>query len=174
MGIAITVYLNLVEVNPVHSAYDEDSELNDDKYVEFYDNPDFPGRISPFKGRPVVYEYSKSSDISISMPYSTYNAWREQLAMIAGYTPVLCPDRNRLRHDAAVWAAGSGPFYELINFSDCEGTIGTDVAKKLVGDFVKYRSVAEHYMSPLELNKYDNLCSMCEYAVKYNGALKFH
>jgi hypothetical protein len=36
------------------------------------------------------------------------------------------------------------PFYELINFSDCEGIIGPEVSTKLYNDFVKFEVVAKN------------------------------
>lgn len=34
------------------------------------------------------------------------------------------------------------PFYELIFFSDCEGTIGYEICKKLYGDFVEFDKIS--------------------------------
>lgn len=44
----------------------------------------------------------------------------------------------------AVWngKANGEAFVELINFSDCEGVIGAEVAKKLAADFAAYQDKA--------------------------------
>jgi hypothetical protein len=65
--------------------------------------------------------------------YSGYNIWRDWLAGISGWgTAERC------------WAGKQteGPFYELINFSDCEGVIGPIVAAKLAKDFEEFADKA--------------------------------
>lgn len=175
MGIAVTVYLDLVETVPTRNAYDEDGELNDSKYIDFYNNPDYPDRIEPIKGNPAIYTYTASDPNSqVRLSYHGYNNWRERLAVVGGYPVAMCSYRNILRHDAGAILKGAGPFYELINFSDCEGTLGPTVAKKLAGDFVKYQVVAERLMASSELVTYNKFRIMFEQAASRNGALKFH
>lgn len=77
---------------------------------------------------------------SIQMSYSTYNDWREILAQAAGYPLMSYKDMKHSEvvkhsHCAGAWEATAGPFWELINFSDCEGIIGTQTSKKLAKDF---------------------------------------
>lgn len=63
--------------------------------------------------------------------YSGYNAWREWLAKtIHGVTPQTIWDNP----DQYI----GKPFYELIEFSDCEGTIGPKISAKLAEDFRNY------------------------------------
>lgn len=70
--------------------------------------------------------------------YSGYNVWRNQLAILAGY--------ESARH---VWEhIDIGPFYEIINFSDCEGVICAKNSKKLHGDFLKFAEAAEKHEDP--------------------------
>lgn len=81
--------------------------------------------------------------------YSGYNAWREQLAELAGYPaqPANFGDAVRGRppkeHSAGAWSATSGPFWELINFSDCEGVIGPRTSAKLAKDFADHQAKAD-------------------------------
>lgn len=68
--------------------------------------------------------------------YSSYNRWRDELAKMAGY---------KSAEDA--WAEedggrDSGPFWELINFSDCEGHIGPITSAKLAKDFAEHEGGA--------------------------------
>jgi hypothetical protein len=60
--------------------------------------------------------------------YSSYNSWRR----------ALCEAIHGV-NDAEFWKDEENyigkPFYELINFSDCEGQIGPKVAEKLYQDF---------------------------------------
>lgn len=48
-----------------------------------------------------------------------------------------------MRHDATCWQGATGPFSELINFSDCEGVIGPKTAAKLARDFAAFEAQAE-------------------------------
>jgi hypothetical protein len=62
--------------------------------------------------------------------YSGYNWWREQLSKFGlDRTPESVWSNKRL--------AGS-PFVELIDFSDCEGSIGPQTSAKLFDDFLAY------------------------------------
>lgn len=54
--------------------------------------------------------------------------------------------RTRTGHDVGAWHSGGGPFFELIHFSDCEGTIGPVVSKKLAEDFAKYQKAADSFI----------------------------
>ena len=63
--------------------------------------------------------------------YSYYNQWRNQLAEVAGFSSA---------KDA--WEANGGPFWELINFSDCDGVIGPTISAKLNMDFILFRDKA--------------------------------
>jgi len=60
--------------------------------------------------------------------YSSYNSWRR----------ALCEAIHGV-NDSEFWKDEENyigqPFYELINFSDCEGQIGPKVAEKLYQDF---------------------------------------
>jgi hypothetical protein len=75
--------------------------------------------------------------------YSGYNDWRNWLAQRAGWPSA--PD---------LWKAkpATGPFVELINFSDCEGLIGPRVSKKLLHDFEQNcHTIAKDYNGQLYL-----------------------
>jgi hypothetical protein len=64
--------------------------------------------------------------------YSGYNIFRERLSQAAlGVAPIALwndPDSYRFR-----------AFFELINFSDCEGQLGPEVCAKLARDFAEQR-----------------------------------
>jgi hypothetical protein len=60
--------------------------------------------------------------------YGAYNIWRDQLAQLVGH-----------KDAAAVWASPKpGPFIELINNADNEGTIGPKTSAKLARDFAEW------------------------------------
>ncbi len=75
------------------------------------------------------------------------------------------------------------PFYELINFSDCEGNFGPKVSEKLHKDFLDnkeqfYKMVKKYVKHSMGLDKhyiklYDNFTKGFEIASK-GGVLNFH
>ncbi len=77
--------------------------------------------------------------------YGGYNKWRNELAKLAGYPQRPLVDRRGVRelHAQGAWETDSGPFWELINFSDCEGSIGPKTSAKLAKDFAEHQTKAE-------------------------------
>lgn len=123
MGLDISYYSELV-VDPT-AAVDEEGNPEDwDNCHKFYRNPDFPGRADDIDPA-VVYRGLMDGDFRAGS-YGGYNQWRDALARLIGQPSA-----------QAVWDSKeqSGPFFELIHFSDCEGTIGTAVSAKLAKDF---------------------------------------
>jgi len=145
MGLDISIYRKLTKI-PAVIDRDSGEPLNPKtrkpltgNVVELYPNPSFPGREKPFKKG--VYRYQGYHDFRAGS-YGGYNEWREKLAKLAGY-PTVEHERFGVkcqRHDAGAWATKKGPFIELINFSDCEGVIGSTVAKKLAKDFANFQT----------------------------------
>jgi len=133
MGLDITAYKKLSKIEkpeldrdgyPVR--WDTEVQLRTD-----YTEKDFPGRTEGLE-HVAVYSYAEEHRFRAGS-YSGYNSWRNELAKLAGYTSA---DDCWNNHT-------SGPFYELINFSDCEGVIGPVVSAKLAKDFADYREKAE-------------------------------
>lgn len=115
--------------------------------LRVYANNDFPGRADGLEDRGVYSaEYSMGFRAG---SYRGYNAWREELAKLAGYSAVPVDRYNtgkvEMRHDYGAWQAESGPFLELIEFSDCEGTIGSTVSAKLAKDFADWDERAKQH-----------------------------
>lgn len=160
MGLDVSVYSKLEEVTNEIGFY-EDGEVKDG-FVCLYDNNSFEGRILPQKDRS-AYRYDNNADgvYIIGIGYGRYNAWRNQLAVMAGYGS-----------DEDAFNADSGDFWELINFSDCEGTIGTYAAKKLLADFEKHQQKAD-VIGGFFLDMYNEFKKACEIASD-NGAIVFH
>jgi hypothetical protein len=130
MGLDITAHRQLTELP------------NGD--LEFYVNPDFPGREGQVKSD-CAYKAEDSQHV-ISRSYSGYGVLREILARISGWQAIPYTSyygEESLRHAASAWAAKEGPFWEIIHFSDCEGTIGAPACAKLLGDFEKFAEAAE-------------------------------
>lgn len=173
MGLDATAYGQLVKI--------ENPQLDEDGYfegngVQFYENTDFPGRMEGIKGKPAAYVCGEILDC-FSGGYSGYNGWREELARLAGYPAA--PVRpavfmaEQMRHDHGAYLAGSGPFYELIYFTDCDGTIGPIVSAKLAKDFAEFQAIADAHPSEVFRARYADWRAGFELAAQ-GGAVKFH
>lgn len=142
MGLDITAYSKLVEAPDAER--DSDGELVDyDNHTTFYSNEAFPGRT---QGLTEGMAYRTDGECSgLSTGYGTYNAWREELAKLAGYPVEMREQYGRQveSYCAACWGGDQGPFAEQINFSDCEGTIGPVVSAKLAKDYAEFAEKAE-------------------------------
>jgi hypothetical protein len=67
--------------------------------------------------------------------YIGYMHWREAVARAAGYPAVDNAELRHAPHLTGAWESTDGPLWELLCFSDCEGTIGPVVSAKLAADF---------------------------------------
>jgi hypothetical protein len=180
MGLDITAYRKLTKLDVV---FDADGEPIDpqtrepvDDYMKVYANSDFPGRAEGLEDR-AIYSYEEA-DSCLSLGYGGYNGWREALAKMAGYPLTEYEGQFGSRekaHAAACWGDGeTGPFAELINFTDCDGTIGPVVAAKLARDFAEWDERAKAVGEPHYFYRiYAELRKGVEMAAD-GGALRFH
>jgi hypothetical protein len=162
MGLDITAYRKL------ETAPDADPDNYDYETVcRIYDGMEtnFPGRITGVK--PGLYHFANQFGFRAGS-YGGYNVWRDQLAKLAGNTGA-----------EQVWNRGvpGSAFYELINFSDCEGVIGPVVAAKLLRDFIEYEQRAEEFARANDdkyfLERYQHWKLAFEMAAD-GGAVDFH
>ena len=79
-------------------------------------------------------EYSETHSFRAGS-YSGYSAWRDWLGktFLEENADSIWKNYEEMEKDHL-------PFIELINFSDCEGTIGPNVSMKLYEDFYRYSS----------------------------------
>jgi len=172
MGLDATAYgrLTLVE-NPV---LDEDGYPEGGSQRSFWENPDFPGRMAGIEGRPAVYEYEVTADF-FHGGYGRYNGVRELLAKLAGYPAIEVEQYGQKyqRHDEGAFRAGAGPFYEMICFSDCEGTIGPVACAKLAADFAAHQTEADAHENEYFRSCYAMWRAGFELAAD-GGAVHFH
>lgn len=131
MGLDVTAYNNLEYVEPLD--WDRYEDLYDlDKDVTYLQvNPHFPdSSVGVVEG---IYRVTEASERFgwHAGSYSGYNRFRERLAESVGYWPSDCWEDPESYMDK--------PFYELVNFSDCQGTLGTEACKSLYQDFVENR-----------------------------------
>jgi hypothetical protein len=105
--------------------------------------------------------------------YSGYFAWREGLAQRA-----LGVSAMKVGEYPSLFV--NQPFFELIYFSDCEGTIGPEAASDLAGDFGALRAkiAARPLADPEEeawfMEVYDQFQCAFERAARGGGLVKFH
>jgi hypothetical protein len=95
--------------------------------------------------KPGLYEYTERSEKHgfSAGSYSYYNGWRRRLCQFAhGVDPEEVWNNPR-RHRGK-------PFVELIDFSDCDGRIGTQVSAKLARDFRDHHKRAADYATTIE------------------------
>lgn len=182
MGLDITAYRGLKKLDVV---FDFDGEpINPktresiDDYVKVYVNGDFPGRAEGLEDR-AIYSYEEA-EACYSSGYGSYNVWRNALARMAGYPLTKYKTGfggTNESHAAACWDPGgaTGPFSELINFTDCDGTIGPVVAAKLLRDFEEWeeRAKALSDAPPYFFERYAGLLSGLRLAAA-GGCLRFH
>ena len=156
MGLDVTAYKNIEMANG-NEAFDETGELKcEEDWFQLYLNPHYSERASEIKDEH-AYKAEDSYHFRAGS-YGGYNHWRNMLAKLAGYTESTFFERGaeRKSHAATVWQNPvPGPFMEIINFSDCEGTIGTKISKKLADDFANYQTLAEELKDEVFLEKYN-------------------
>lgn len=162
MGLDVRAYSDL-KITHAHP-YDADGNRLDDVEVVFYKNPAFPDQFDN------LVEYTGYDGKSISgpsYPYSAHGRWRETLAKLAGYAYT----GGNYPHATSCWNGATGPFSELINFSDCEGAIGPLTSLKLLEDFVRFDDRAKEIGGEF-YNNYVKWHAVFEHASR-NGAVYF-
>lgn len=113
------------------------------------------------------YDISESDGTAFRAgSYGGYNEWRDDLS------------RSVLGVRASVvWETPMGyqglPFYELINFSDCEGTIGPEAAVDLLKDFYDHRDAYLSSHEGYDVERYLHWLEACELAAA-GGLIIFH
>lgn len=84
-----------------------------------------------------VYTYDEAMSV-FSVPCSSFNDLRDELARIAGYEPIINFERPNRQYIGRVWNDAienkRGLLYELLNFADNEGEVGTKSCRKILND----------------------------------------
>jgi hypothetical protein len=142
MGLDINAYSKLTFAA---DQSDDDDRDDDDGVTYLHVHPDFPAQGAGL--RTGWYEIGGEQHAFRAGGYGGYNEWRNRLAQMAGYAATphsrKAGDAPEPRYDVTVWNSAGGPFFELINFSDCEGVIGPTASAKLVADFDAFEPQAK-------------------------------
>jgi hypothetical protein len=139
MGLDISVWANVQKVAPdVLDRIMEDpdgpregiyNELGRDGiWIPEVEN--FPGRVA---GLELGMAYLGEKVFSFRAgSYGGYNMWRNQLAQLAGMKSAQEFWNLELEQQKKF------PFWQLVNFSDCEGIIGPEVSAELAKNFAEF------------------------------------
>lgn len=179
MGLDITAYKGLNKIDCLFNAEGEPVDpttrkaIHYDNYVQPRHNSDFPGRADDIEDQ-AVYAFADMDGFRAG-GYGGYNRWRDQLAKLAGYPEgeYELYGKKWPSHCVEVWNGAYGPFAELILFSDCEGTIGTAVSKKLAADFAEFQAAADAHPDSYFREKYAEWRKAFDLASD-NGCVVFH
>lgn len=137
MGLDITAYQNVEFVKPEEEpgeVYEQDDAGQ--PVVKLLPDTEFKAQMDGLV--PGFYRVSGNSFGFKAGSYIWYGGWREWLANQVG--------ASFWKRTAMAWAHPTPlqpiqkihAFYELVWFSDCEGTIGPETCRKLAGDFAYY------------------------------------
>jgi hypothetical protein len=170
MGLDITAYSELSYAQP------QPNEDDAGDFVNLY-STHYQRLLSQQEG----YYTRNGERVNIACgSYGRYSHWRESLARLAGWPLGEYEQYGAMHpsHCASAWKAQSGPFWELINFSDCDGSIGFEVSSKLAQDFQQYRPSMAQRATLMQdegyfMKKYDEWAAAFALAAQ-NGAVKFH
>jgi hypothetical protein len=137
MGLDIIAVSNVVKMeNPTLDGWDTPVGVHADTFKAYH----LRGFERSFRGLEEEAWYMTTDESDMvdfrAGSYGGYNKWRDHLATFGVGVPA-----------AEIWANTDkyqdGPFFELINFADNEGSIGPDAARDLDIDFAVNRDDVE-------------------------------
>lgn len=173
MGLDITAYeqAEIIETLPDIETWGEKYYFNDEiSYLTDYihSQQEYPEHLAGIVEHG-VYRCKETYDFRAG-GYGAYNHWREVLSkLILHIEPRVIwnsPDEYR-----------NQPFFWLINFTDCDGIIGTEKCQILAADFQKWQEAAENYTDTDDhgwfLETYKRFRRAFEMAAE-NGYVEFH
>jgi len=166
MGLDITAYSHVKKL--AKSCSDEDLEDYEacckHQHIRARVVPDFADRLPSgagcYKSTPKTKEHRFPAG-----SYSYYNAWRTRLSQIILNVPA-----EIVWHNLEEYA--NQPFFELIYFSDAEGTMGPAASKRLYETFVEFREMVQkedEYFRRL----YDDMTEAFKLGAQH-GLVQFH
>lgn len=159
MGLDVVVYKNVKFIENVEEYDDENCRLilkngdviNEDDFEIFDLNEYFPLHSEGLSKYVYTFDTDNGNYYSFHAgSYSGYGEWRNWLAKMAGYEK-----SESGRYDETAWNSDqTGDFVELINFSDCDGSINKVFCEKLYQDFVRNKDRIEAQLSDDRFSQY--------------------
>ncbi len=142
MGLDICVYQNLTPMDPEEYNLDsgglpisrKDGEPLGDFILPF-SAPCFDARCLDLEHSLYFYDGCAHERIG---GYGYYGRWRFVLSEFSEWLMETAPTLR------------APPFFELINFSDCEGFLGTEVCRRLASHFEKYDEKVDEFFAQLD------------------------
>jgi hypothetical protein len=152
MGLDITAYKNIKIV--------EDEELE-----YYFSNTGFPqSNMIDLENRDIQIEFDEEFDFRAES-YGGYNKFRNELCLSANN--ITAKELWSIETDVGL------KFYWLINFTDCDGYIGTSYCKILYDEFVKYEDEVKSNLQDYYHIIYDNFKEAFRLGSD-NGLVSFH
>ena len=141
MGLDISSFRRAVPVSPeeqeqVNAAEDPRNLAYDLGAHIPYIHPTWPERFAPLQPD-IAYRDDAGPDWSAS--YGGYGVFRRDLALLVGVV------------DLDAWWRDPNPetpFFELLDFSDCEGAIGPEACAAIARDFAEWQARADAFVPP--------------------------
>lgn len=103
----------------------------------------------------------------ISISYSTYNDFRNQICNMANGVD-----------DSDVWCNygwyEGKPFVEMVNFTDCDGSFDYVIAEKLLKDFESFRDKAKETLGEWFFGIYQSYIEILKQCVDCKGIVRYH
>ena len=133
MGLDVGYYENLdaIELPAGAKSSDDIQEwMEENDVIEVRSGDGFLPRLDDL--RPAFYKGSGRQGSFRAGSYGGYNRWRNELCQV-----MLGVNARVVWESPSKWS--DSEFYELIDFSDCEGFIGPRTCAKLARDFMKNR-----------------------------------
>lgn len=177
MGLDLTAYskvkLVLAEnADNKDTLYDIVEEIGDGDFTILHVCNDFPlheeGLVSG------IYSYHKSKGCCAGS-YTGYNVLREAWAKICDYKPE--PFSANKPYTRGCWnnTNKEAPLWYLINYSDCEGVINTEICQKISEDFRELLYSGKFdVLDDYHLDKTKEIYNLFEFAARNEGVVKFH
>lgn len=154
MGLDVTAYSNFKITKVV---------IEEDDYEYYFCNSGFEQSNMNIEEQYVNIDFDEDFDFRAGS-YGGYNHFRNSL----------CLASNNITAKE-LWNSEDKTlkFYWLINFSDCEGYIGTGYCKILYDEFVKYEKEVKEKLNIDYHDKYDNFKEAFRLGAN-NGLVNFH
>ena len=174
MGLDITFYATVRDVHEECSR-DKHGETSWHGYMGRNEELWTPIQIPAFAGREAPIRLGRThlgtDTYCVGFSYGGYSRWRETLARACGYQVT---DRNSdSPHSQAAWDATGGPCWELINFADNEGTIGSRACAKIARDMIAVRDAYAAENDDGDAVRFDRMLAGFLIA-SHGGAANFH